>query len=220
MDGNVNIKLVSFALCPFVQRSVILLDKKRIEYELEYIDLEQPPEWFKRLSPMGKVPLMLVGDEVLFESSVILDYLDESYDPRFHPQDTLRRAQHKAWIEFGSALLMTQHGLATATDREAVLEKKQQLEADLGQLTSPLKQGLFGVAGQFSLVDAAYAPLFMRFDRLARFDPIGQVSYPEPVAAWAARLLSLPSVRGSVVDDFSDRYRRFLEQKEAWVVRA
>ncbi|MET0042018.1 MAG: glutathione S-transferase N-terminal domain-containing protein, partial [Candidatus Thiodiazotropha sp. 6PLUC3] len=39
---SLKIKLVSFALCPFVQRSVILLREKQVVFELEYIDLEQP----------------------------------------------------------------------------------------------------------------------------------------------------------------------------------
>jgi glutathione S-transferase len=65
------IKLVSFLLCPFVQRSVILLEKKQIQYQLEYIDLDQPPNWFRQLSPMGKVPLMMVNGEVLFEPKKI-----------------------------------------------------------------------------------------------------------------------------------------------------
>ncbi|MEL0583285.1 MAG: glutathione S-transferase family protein [Candidatus Thiodiazotropha sp. (ex. Lucinoma kazani)] len=214
-----NIKLVSFALCPFVQRSVILLKKKQIKYQLEYIDLEQPPEWFKRLSPMGKVPLMLVDGEVLFESSVILDFLDESHSPRFHPKDNLTRAQHKAWIEFGSSLLMVQHGMAMAADRKALAEKKQQLENDLQQLVLPLEQQLFGDPDHFTLVDAAYAPLFMRLDLYAGFHQAAKVIYPKPIADWAERLISLPSVRESVVDDFSERLRQFLNKGGAWLVK-
>ncbi|MES9918471.1 MAG: glutathione S-transferase N-terminal domain-containing protein, partial [Candidatus Thiodiazotropha sp. 4PDIV1] len=86
---SLKIKLVSFVLCPFVQRSVILLREKQIDFDLEYISLDEPPEWFLRLSPTGKVPLMLVNDSVLFESSVILDFLDESFSPRLHPVDIL-----------------------------------------------------------------------------------------------------------------------------------
>jgi glutathione S-transferase len=93
-----NIKLVSFKLCPFVQRAVIALEEKGVEYTLEYIELEDPPAWFVERSPFLRVPLMLIDDTVLFESAVILDYLDEVYPPRLHPQDPLRRARHKAWI--------------------------------------------------------------------------------------------------------------------------
>ncbi|MBT3012176.1 MAG: glutathione S-transferase family protein [Candidatus Thiodiazotropha sp. (ex Lucina aurantia)] len=215
-----NIKLVSFLLCPFVQRSVILLEKKQIQYQLEYIDLEQPPAWFRRLSPMGKVPLMMINGAVLFESAVILDFLDESFSPRFHPSDNLKRAQHKAWIEFGSSLLVAQHGMALAQDKEAMLEKKDRLEDELRHLLPPLEQGLFGDAVRFSLVDAAYAPLFMRLDLLARINPSLNIQYPGPVAEWAERLSSLPCVKESVVDDFPQQYRGYLEKKGAWLVMA
>jgi glutathione S-transferase len=166
------IKLVSFLLCPFVQRSVIL------------------------------------------------DFLDESFSPRFHPEDNLKRAQHKAWIEFGSNLLVTQHGMALAQDKDAVVEKRVQLERGLQHLLSPLGQGLFGDPAHFSLVDAAYAPLFMRLDLLARFNPLVKIDYPGPVADWAGRLSSLPCVKASVVDDFPQQFRNHLGNKGAWLVAA
>jgi glutathione S-transferase len=212
------IKLVSFILCPFVQRSVILLEKKQIQYQLEYIDLEQPPAWFRQLSPMGKVPLMMVDGEVVFESAVILDFLDESFSPRFHPNDHLKRAQHKAWIEFGSSLLVAQHGMALAQDKETMDEKRVHLERELLHLVPPLERGLFGDSAHFSLVDAAYAPLFMRLGLLVRFNPLAKMDYPGPVADWAERLSSLPCVKASVVDDFPQQFSNYLEKKGAWLV--
>ncbi|MEW8506484.1 MAG: glutathione S-transferase family protein [Candidatus Thiodiazotropha sp.] len=218
ISPETEIKLVSFFLCPFVQRSVILLQKKRVHYQIEYIDLDRPPPWFQQLSPLGKVPLLLVDGEVLFESAVILDYLDESYSPRFHPENTLKRAQHKAWIEFGSTLLVLQHGMALAADSEGVAAKRADLETKLGHLVSPLEDGLFGDPDHFSLVDAAFAPLFMRLELLSRLHPLAGVDYPQAVAGWAERLASLPCVKDSVVDDFPQRFRAYLEQKGGWFV--
>lgn len=212
------IELVSFAVCPFVQRSVILLRQKQIQYEIEYIELDQPPEWFLRLSPTGKVPLLLVDGEVLFESSVILDYLDECYTPRYHPTDSLKRAQHKAWIEYGSTLLMGQHAMATAIDQEIFFEKKSSFERDIERLAEPVEAGLFGQEGVFSLVDAALAPLFMRLKQQAELHPEGRVQLPAAISSWADRLLVLSSVQHSVIDDFSSRYRDFLKSKNSWLL--
>src|SRR5512143_528618 len=50
--------LVSFKLCPFVQRSVIMLKEKHVDFDITYIDLDNPPDWFKAISPFGKVPLL------------------------------------------------------------------------------------------------------------------------------------------------------------------
>jgi glutathione S-transferase len=218
--GEVTIKLVSFALCLFVQRLVIVLREKQIEHEIEYIDLEQPPEWFLRLSPSGKVPLMLVDNEVLFESSVILDFLDEAFAPRFHPAEIIKRAQYKAWIEYGSSLLMGQYTLATASDRDTMIEKKMQLERELDRLAQPLEANLFGKAGRLTLVDAAFAPLFMRLQYQALLHEEGRIQMPAYVLSWSERLLSLSSVRLSVVEDFFDCYRAFLLNNKSWLVMA
>jgi len=62
----VELELISFELCPFVQRAVILLRYKKISFKIRYIDLREPPEWFLALSPTGKVPLLRCDDEILF----------------------------------------------------------------------------------------------------------------------------------------------------------
>ena len=213
-----HIKLVSFILCPFVQRAVIALREKGVAHTIEYIDLEAPPAWFLRLSPLGKVPLLLVGDEVLFESSVILDYLDEAYAPRLHPVDSLRRARHKAWIEFGSMLLGQLHGLALAGDEPAYLGKLQEFQSLLQRLEDPLGEGLFRQEGDFTLVDAAYAPLFMRLRILGGLRPELAASLQGPLAEWDQALRDRASVRDSVVADFAPRYLEFIRGKGSWLM--
>ncbi|MEJ2452982.1 MAG: glutathione S-transferase family protein [Candidatus Thiodiazotropha sp.] len=211
------LKLVSFKLCPYVQRAVITLEEKDVGYELEYIDLDDPPAWFKRCSPFGQVPLLQIGDEVLFESAVILDYLDEVYPPRFHPENPLIRAQHKAWIEFGSALLRQQHAVGVAADEELFIEALAELKRLMARLKSPLEQGLFGDDGGFSLVDAAYTPFFMRMEILATVRSEVTADTPPAVARWANRLLARPSLRRSVVVDFDSLYFQFLRRKGSWL---
>ena len=56
------LKLVSFKICPFVQRSAITLLEKGIDYEIVYIDIKNPPDWFLAISPFGKVPVLKVDD--------------------------------------------------------------------------------------------------------------------------------------------------------------
>jgi glutathione S-transferase len=108
--------------------------------------------------------------------------------------------------------------MALAQDKETMDEKRGHLERELLHLAPPLERGLFGDSAHFSLVDAAYAPLFMRLGLLARFNPLTKMDYPGPVADWAERLSSLPCVKASVVDDFPQQYRNYLEKKGAWLV--
>jgi len=94
------LKLVSFKACPFVQRVAITLQYKGIDYDIEYIDLGNPPEWFLAISPLKKVPLLIVDGTVIFESAVINEYIDEVYTPMLHPQDLLMKAINRSWIEY------------------------------------------------------------------------------------------------------------------------
>jgi glutathionyl-hydroquinone reductase len=74
--------LISSVTCPWVQRSVILLRVKKVDFDVTYINLREKPDWFLKLSPHGKVPVLQVGDEVLFESNAIAEFLDETFEPR------------------------------------------------------------------------------------------------------------------------------------------
>ena len=66
-------ELISFKLCPFVQRAAIILLFKKIPFRTSYIDLANPPDWFRAISPFGKVPVLRLDETtVLFESSVII----------------------------------------------------------------------------------------------------------------------------------------------------
>ena len=93
--------LCSFKTCPWVQRAAIVLRAKKIEYEINYIDRDNRPEWFLKVSPHSKVPVLVIdGKESLFESNAIAEYLDETVPPRLHPEDPLARARNRAWTDY------------------------------------------------------------------------------------------------------------------------
>ena len=122
-------QLISFKICPFVQRAVIALREKGVEFETTYIELEQRPAWFKAISPLGKVPVLRVGETSIFESAVINEYLDEVYAPKLHPADPLRRAHNRAWIEFASTLTQQQFQLGIAADKAGYNMARDLLDA-------------------------------------------------------------------------------------------
>src|SRR3954462_4526325 len=122
------LKLISHKLCPYVQRAVIALTEKGIEFERIDIDLGNKPEWFLAISPLGKTPVLQVGDQAIFESAVILEYLEETQLKPLHPGDPLTRAEHRAWIEFGSTILNDIAGFYAAPDEAVFAAKTLQLE--------------------------------------------------------------------------------------------
>src|SRR5215468_1925695 len=92
--------LISHKLCPYVQRAVIALTEKGVPFERIDIDLAKKPEWFLKISPLGKVPVLVVatesGEVALFESNVICEYIEETQaGPSLHPAVPLVRAEHR-----------------------------------------------------------------------------------------------------------------------------
>jgi glutathione S-transferase len=86
-----SLRLISHRLCPYVQRAVIALTEKGVAFERVDIDLANKPEWFLAISPLGKTPVLMVGERVIFESAVILEYLEETQAKPLHPADPLSR---------------------------------------------------------------------------------------------------------------------------------
>jgi glutathione S-transferase len=128
------LKLISHKLCPYVQRAVIALTEKGVDFERIDIDLANKPDWFLAISPLGKTPVLQVGDKAIFESAVILEYLEETQPKPLHPPDALLRAEHRAWIEFGSAVLNDIAGFYAAPDQATFKVKTSKLERRLARL--------------------------------------------------------------------------------------
>jgi glutathione S-transferase len=211
-------ELISFALCPFVQRSVIVLREKGIDFDITYIDLANPPDWFLAISPLGKVPLLRIGDEVLFESAVIMEYLDEITPPPLQPADPLLRAKHRAWIEFSSSVFITQYRLGLARDEEEFVQLRDALAAELARL-EPHVRGPWFSGETFALVDAAFAPFFVRHQLMERWHPLHLLDRLPRIGAWQDALLARPAVMGSVVDDFAEQLRGYLRRSEGYAGR-
>lgn len=211
--------LVSHAICPFVQRAVIALLEKQAPFERTNIDLANPPEWFREISPLGKVPLLQVDGAVIFESAVICEYLDETLEPRLHPADPLARAQHRAWIEFASALLGTMWEFNTAPDGQTLEAKRKELQAKFAILEKSLGAGPYFAGSNFSLVDAAYAPIFRYFGVYERSVDFGVFADLPKVSAWRAALAARPSVQQAVAADYPEKLVAFFRARNSEVAR-
>lgn len=211
--------LVSFDLCPYVQRAAIALAEKGVPFERRDVDLAHKPDWFRAISPLGKVPLLQVGDATLFESAVIVEYLEDTQAPALHPADPLARARHRAWMEFGSSILADIWILETAPQRTVFEAKAALLREKFGRLEAELKEGPYFAGGAFGLVDAVFAPVFRYFDVFDRFVDLGVFADLSKVQAWRRALAQRPSVRGAVAVDYEDRLEAFLRRQESWLAR-
>lgn len=207
MEQTTDLELISFNICPFVQRSVIALNEKGTRFKTTYVDLANLPGWFTEISPMGKVPVLKAGETPIFESMVIAEYLDEVYGPKLHPQDPIVKAQHRSWIEYSSELIMTQYYMFIASNEEDFEQKRQQLVEQLDRLNSVLDEtGPMFSAEQFCLVDAAYAPIFMRIELMNKYVDLNLYAKDSRLDKWCKALVSRKSVKNSVSHDFETAF--------------
>jgi glutathione S-transferase len=197
--------LVSHALCPYVQRATIVLLEKGVAFERRDVDLANKPDWFVKLSPTGKVPLLLVGDAVLFESIPICEYLDETRGEPLHPRDPLEKARHRAWMDVATALLSTSWGLYTSPDPAVVEAKRQEAAAKMHTLETALRAGPFFAGERFTLLDAVFAPSFRYFDVFEARGLAPTAADLPKVARWRAALAARPSVAQAVAADWGDQ---------------
>jgi glutathione S-transferase len=212
------LQLISHKLCPYVQRAVIALTEKGVPFERRDIDLADKPGWFLALSPLGKTPVLRTGDTPIFESAVILEYLEDTQAPALHPADPLARAEHRAWIEFGSAILNDIAGLYSAADEIGFNAKVQVLKERFVRLEARLKGPWFD-GERFSLVDVVFGPVFRYFDALDRICDFGMLAGRPRVAAWRAALAARPAVRDAVAPEYPALLREFLRTRGSHLSR-
>lgn len=214
-----SLTLVSFDLCPYVQRAAITLMEKSVPFERKTIDLANKPAWFTAISPLGKVPLLLVGDTVIFESAVIVEYLEETQGHPLHPQDPLHRARHRAWIQMASAILSDIWVIETTSDEAAFADKCARLRTAFQRIETELGYGPYFSGSEFSLVDASFAPVFRYFDVFDRLVDLRIFDGLEKVQTWRRALAVRPSVIDAVVTDYSDRLMQFLRRYDGVIMR-
>ena len=212
-------ELISFKLCPYVHRSVIMLTEKGVEFDTTYVDLSNKPAWFLKLSPLGKVPVLRVGDVVLFESAIINEYLDETHPPALHPRDPVRRAHNRAWIEFGANLLKSRYGLMTAADKEGFDTRKDQLMRGMSRLEGQLGEGPYFNGAGFSLVDAAYAPLLIRVAVVEDTCNLGLFDAVPRVMAWHQAMMEYPAVKASLFPGFMEEMAAYIRGRNGYITR-
>ncbi len=207
--------LMSHTLCPYVQRAAISLKEKDVVFERTNIDLANKPDWFLAISPLGKTPVLSVNEKPIFESAAILEYLEETQPAPLHPDDPIARAQHRGWIEFGSATLNDIPGFYSAKDASVFAEKITSLSVKFSRLEAQLDAGPYFVGDEFTLVDAVFGPIFRYFDTFDQIADFGILTGKDKVLAWRRALSIRPSVKNAVSKNYPELLWTFLLNRKS-----
>ncbi len=197
---------------------MIVLRAKDLPFDVTYIDLGNKPDWFLEISPHGKVPVLQVAGDALFESNAIAEFLDEAEPPRLHPEDPVKRARNRAWTDFITTFAGGLSGIYYTTHEEDREERLNVARTRLEKLEEALatergNDGPFFNGPTLSLVDAAYAPFLMRFLYVDRWLRTGLMDAYPLVAAWGRALTASEVIRGSVPDEFYHEFRAGMKRR-------
>jgi glutathione S-transferase len=196
------VKLYNTQRCPYARRTRIVLHEKGIDFDVHEVDLANKSEEFLKASPTGKVPVVVVDGDSIYESNVVNQYLDEVADgPNLMPEDPKRRAYARIWMAFADtdffpALFVASVGRERGFSEERISLAFEELKTALEKLEERLEDRDY-LADEFSLADIAHAGNFVRLRELAERGEVSLDEYPN-VAAWMERLESRESYKAAV----------------------
>ncbi len=125
-------------------------------------DLRNKSEELLTLNPYAKVPVLVDGDTVIYESAVINEYLDEKFPQvPLMPKDFAQRAEVRIWIDFCNTRLQAAAG-NIRHDHE--VEKNRKRLAEHLETLDEQMAGKDFIVGDYSLADITYIPFFTRED--------------------------------------------------------
>ncbi len=191
------IELYSFHRCPFAMRVRMTLHEKGLPFQIQEEDLTNFSPRLRRLHPEAKVPVMVHGTRVIYESAIITEYLDDFFPTpiRLMPSQAGERAEVRLltyWCDhqFKPAIDRLKYGTSRFSDAEC-LGAPEKVTVLLKELERTLSQTDFLVGGSFSLADIHLFP-FCR--QLLKITPTPEFLTLFPrVLAWAERLSQRPS---------------------------
>lgn len=196
-------KLYDYPDCPFAQKVRVVLVEKELEYETVFVDLRtgehrQNAEFLK-LNPYGKVPVLVDDDVVVYDSTLINEYLEDEYPhPALMPADSGGRARVRTLEDYCDNSFLPSAGFVQAElTKPAAEQDAERLQRYRNELVRGLKRlegfvsGKEFLVGDFSLADVAFVPALLILPRLGvDVDPALR-----GVTAWINRLKQRPSIK-------------------------
>ncbi len=210
-------RLISFKTCPWVQRAAIVLREKKVAFEFVHIETGNRPDWFAPISPHGKVPVLQIDDKIaLFESNAIAEFLDDTIEPRLHPEDPIARAVNRAWADYIPTFSGLLGAISGAKTEEALAEAREAVEKAFGRLEEALNKqgnGPYFNGPRYALVDAEYAPFLQRYLLVEELAGDDLSQYFPAVRRWAEALVARPTTHTFAPEVFRPLYLENIKRR-------
>ena len=213
-------KIVSYEICPFVQRVTTLLEAKEISYDIEYISLSDKPDWFLEVSPHGQVPVLFTDDgSALFESDAIVEYIEEVTEVPMYPSEPVEKAQDRAWSYLASKNYLLQCSMQRSTNANTLSERAKKLSTAFAKIEPCLGDSTFVRGNSIGMVDIAWLPLLHRASIIEIYTGYDLLEDFPRVRAWQKDILETGLAEKSVSDDFEELFTSFYLAESTYLGR-
>ena len=190
--------LYSSPNCAMSHCARLVLQEKGIAADIEYYDTENPPKELLKENPSGVSPTLIERDLVLYESRIIMEYLDERFPhPPLHQMDPVSRANARMLIKkIDQEWYQLVHDVLYTGEKKSAKAKKMLRESLL--TSAPIFAARpFFMTDEFSLIDCVVTPLLWRMPSVG----IDLSSAPDDVInKYAQRMFNRPAFRRSLSD--------------------
>jgi RNA polymerase-associated protein len=187
--------LYSRADCPLSHRVRIVLAEKGITADIIDVDVNNPPEDLIDINAYNSVPTLVDRDLVLYDSMIIMEYLDERFPhPPLMPVDPVSRARTRMMLYRIDKDWYGLIGDLTGDDATRAERAREVLRSDFAMLSPLLAKKPFFMSDEFALIECAIAPILWRLPLYGLEIP----SQLKPLLRYAERIFSRPSFRASL----------------------
>lgn len=190
--------LFSRPTCPHSHRVRIVLAEKSINVEIVDVSGPRLPEDLLDLNPYHSVPTLVDRELVLYDSRVIVEYLDERFPhPPLMPVDPVTRAQFRlALYRIEKDWYSLVEEIEAAADRKKNARARKILKESILASSDVFKASSYFLSEEFSLVDTSIAPVLWRLPSYGiELGPEG-----EAIEAYMERIFSRPSFQSSLTE--------------------
>jgi RNA polymerase-associated protein len=190
--------LFSRPLDPWSHRTRLVLAEKNITIDIVDVEDGNLPEDLLDLNPYNSVPTLVDRDLVLYDSRVIIEYLDERFPhPPLMPVDPVTRAQFRlALFRIEKDWYSLAQDIAAGGERKPVARALRALEESIVSSADIFAAKRYFLSDEFSLVDCTIAPILWRL-------PLFGIKLPtqaRPIHVYMDTVFSRPSFQASLTE--------------------
>lgn len=214
-----NLKLYGSCFCPFVHRVWISLEHKGLDYQYVEVDVYRKPKLLLDINPRGLVPALRHGEWGSYESTVLMEYLEDlNQGEPLLPKDPKVRAHSRLWADhINRHIIPAFYRYLQAQDPKDQINFASELREHITTIVSVADpHGPFFLGPDLTFVDVQFAPWIVRMQKVLK--PYRGWPDPEPGSRWekwAKAVENAGPVKRTTSDDelYLDSYERYAENR-------